>query len=266
MTAYAADKARALIGEVAIAVVDDGPAAAPARRRRPRQERSGSPPAARCRRPARRAWTGCWSTGRSAPARCCRGATSGRPGAHNVTNALAAAALALAAGVDGAAVAAGLRTFEPGGHRNVAGRRRSTGCAMSTTPRPPTRTPRRPRCWPTPGWCGSPAASSRATSVDDLVSRSRTGWPGWCCSVSTPRSIDAALSRHAPDVPRIDGARNGRWGDGAGGAGRYGDGRPGDVVLLAPAAACLDMFTSYAARGRRVRVAVPRPPDRPGAR
>ena len=39
---------------------------------------------------------------------------------HNVTNALAAAALALAAGVDAVrGRRAGLRDFRPGGHRNV---------------------------------------------------------------------------------------------------------------------------------------------------
>src|SRR6478736_1305653 len=41
------------------------------------------------------------------------------PGEHNVTNALAAAGLALAAGAPGKAVASGLRSFAPGGHRNV---------------------------------------------------------------------------------------------------------------------------------------------------
>ncbi len=60
----------------------------------------------------------------------------------------------------------------------------------------------------------------------------------------------AALARHAPDVP----VREVTAGDDAGmlqavrSASEFA--RPGSVVLLAPAAASMDMFTDYAHRGR----------------
>jgi UDP-N-acetylmuramoylalanine--D-glutamate ligase len=61
--------------------------------------------------------------------------------------------------------------------------------------------------------------------------------------------IEAALSRHAPDVPVLvvpgkDDDVMRTVVDAAAGMAV-----PGDVVLLAPAAASLDMYTSYAARG-----------------
>ncbi|MER7084020.1 UDP-N-acetylmuramoyl-L-alanine--D-glutamate ligase, partial [Saccharopolyspora kobensis] len=60
----------------------------------------------------------------------------------------------------------------------------------------------------------------------------------------------AALARHAPDVP----VREVSAGDDAGmlqavrSAHEFAS--PGSVVLLAPAAASMDMFTDYAHRGR----------------
>ena len=79
------------------------------------------------------------------------------PGPVGVLDALAAAALARSVDVPA------------GGDRGGASRRfrwagigprwwRSpTASPTSTTPRPPTRTPPRRRCWPTRGWCGWPA-------------------------------------------------------------------------------------------------------------
>jgi UDP-N-acetylmuramoylalanine--D-glutamate ligase len=66
------------------------------------------------------------------------------------------------------------------------------------------------------------------------------------------------LQRHAPEVPRLvvdrtdDGVMTSVVQAAAGMA------RPGDVVLLAPAAASLDMFASYAARGDAFEAAVER--------
>ncbi|NMM34646.1 MAG: UDP-N-acetylmuramoyl-L-alanine--D-glutamate ligase, partial [Phycicoccus sp.] len=71
------------------------------------------------------------------------------------------------------------------------------------------------------------------------------------------------LARHAPDVPVVDvpttdtGAMDlvvARAGELA---------QPGDVVLLAPAAASFDMFASYGARGDAFAQAVHRYASRP---
>ena len=124
-------------------------------------------------------------------------------GAHNLTNALAAAALALAAGADGTAVAAGLRSFQPGGHRNApvatVGGVNYVDDSKATNPHAAEASL---LAYPRVVWIagGQLKGAERRRPGDP---RSRTGSPGWCCSVSTPGLIDAALYRHAPDVPRI---------------------------------------------------------------
>jgi UDP-N-acetylmuramoylalanine--D-glutamate ligase len=62
-------------------------------------------------------------------------------------------------------------------------------------------------------------------------------------------AVAAALARHAPDVPviNVDSTDDGAMTEVVRAA--AGLARPGDTVLLAPAAASYDMFSGYAARG-----------------
>ena len=120
------------------------------------------------------------------------------PGEHNVTNALAAAGLALAVGVDAAAVARGLQAFTPGGHRNVQVAERA-GCDTSTTRRRRIRTPHWRPCRPMTGSCGWPAGSSRARRWTTWCAVSVIVWRGWCCSAWMRRSSRP----HFPDTRRM---------------------------------------------------------------
>ena len=100
---------------------------------------------------------------------------------HNVANALAAAALARAHGVPAAAVRDGLRAFAARRAPDRRRRHRRRRALRATTPRRPTATPRRPRCWPTTGWCGSPAAWPRASSSTSWCKRPPSTWWASCC-------------------------------------------------------------------------------------
>ena len=179
----------------------------------------------------------------------------GAPGPHNVANALAASALAFSSGVPADAVAAGLRRFRPGPHRNaeigtVAGVRyvddskatnpHAAGASLAGYDRV---------VWVAGGLL-------KGSEVDDLVRTVASRLAGVVLLGADRGRIADALARHAPDVPVVDVARTD---DGAmhyvvGQAARLA--RPGDVVLLAPAAASMDMYTDYAARGDAFAAAV----------
>ena len=102
------------------------------------------------------------------------------PGPVGVLDALAAAALARAVGVPAGAIAAALAAFQLGAHRAAGRRPRSTASRTSTTRRPPTRTRRTRRSPPTRGWCGSPAACSRAPRSTSSSPRWRIAWSVRC--------------------------------------------------------------------------------------
>ena len=169
-------------------------------------------------------------------------------GAHNVANALAAAALARSHGVAPAAVAAGLRTFVPDPHRNqLVLERDGIAWVDDSKATNPHAARASLTAYPRVVWIAG--GQLKDAPVDDLVAEIAPRLRGVVLLGVDRAVVAAALRRHAPDVPVID---VGTVDDGAmtevvhAAAGLA---RPGDTVLLAPAAASYDMFTSYAARG-----------------
>lgn len=167
---------------------------------------------------------------------------------HLVANALAAAALARAHGVDAGAVRAGLKAFRPEPHRiaHVAtvDEVRFVDDSKATNPHAAAAslTAYEHVVWIAGGLL-------KGADVDDLVRRAA---PRLRAAVLIGRDRDQiaqALARHAPDVPVVDvadtdtGAMDRVVSQAASIA------QPGDVVLLAPAAASMDMFDNYGARG-----------------
>ncbi len=183
------------------------------------------------------------------------------PGPHNVANALAAAALARSHGVASSAISLGLREFRPAGHR-IADLGEIDGVryvddSKATSPH---------------------AASASLTSFESIV---------WLAGglgkdipfddvvvAAAPRlraavlfgrckaQIHESIARHAPEVPVVE-VDESETAD----VQRVLDvvvaraaefARPGDVVLLAPAAASMDMFRDYKHRGDEFAAAVDR--------
>jgi UDP-N-acetylmuramoylalanine--D-glutamate ligase len=260
MAASGADKARALSGEVALAVVDDPGAAqllagASAGRVVPI---GSSAPAAGALGVVDGVLTDAAFAARARP--LARVDQVRPPGAHNVTNALGAAGLALAAGVSPRAVAAGLTAFTPGGHRNVPVAERAgvryVDDSKATNPHAALASL---QAYPRVVWVAG--GQLKGTAVDDLVRSVRDRLAGAVLLGVDAPIIHAALSRHAPDVPvlPVPGTDDGVMRSVVSAAARMA--APGDVVLLAPAAASLDMFVSYAARGDAFAAAARALPD-----
>ena len=246
MQAYGADKARALTGDVAVAVTDDPGAAAllaasPAARKVP--VTAGPPETGGLGVRDGMLHDLAYGAGPLLPAADIRPA-----GVHNVTNALSAAALALSAGLPGTAIAAGLREFRPGDHRNVQvgelGGVRYVNDSKATNPHAAAASL---AAYDRVVWIAG--GQLKGASVEELVAQIAPRLAGVVLIGVDAPVIAAALSRHAPNVPRMDasGADDEVMTEvvrvATAMAGQ------GDVVVLAPAAASLDMFSSYAARG-----------------
>lgn len=260
MAAYGADKARALSGDVALAVVDDPGATrllAGATAVRTVPIGSGPPGAGGLGVVDGVLTDAAFGSGSRALAL----ADQVRPpGAHNVTNALAAAGLALAAGVPPPAVAAGLTAFAPGGHRNVPVAERAgvryVDDSKATNPHAALASL---QSYSRVVWVAG--GQLKGAAVDDLLRSVRDRLVGAVLLGVDAPIIHAALSRHAPDVPvlPVPGTDDGVMRSVVSAAARMA--APGDVVLLAPAAASLDMFRSYAARGDAFAAAARALPD-----
>ncbi|MDQ2757531.1 MAG: UDP-N-acetylmuramoyl-L-alanine--D-glutamate ligase [Actinomycetota bacterium] len=182
---------------------------------------------------------------------------------HYVANALAAAALARAYGVGPLSVRDGLRAFRPDPHRiaelgSIAGVR-YVDDSKATNPHAAgaSLTAFESVVWVAGGLL-------KGADVDDLVDRVAGRLVGVVLIGADRARIAEALSRHAPNVPVVDLDPSDTGGmPGVDvmdlvvqSAARLAS--PGDVVLLAPAAASMDMFSDYGARGDAFAAAVER--------
>jgi UDP-N-acetylmuramoylalanine--D-glutamate ligase len=176
-------------------------------------------------------------------------------GPHNLANALAAAALARAYGVDTGAVAKGVREFRPGAHRAVevaeAGGVRYINDSKATNPHAAAGSL---LAHPSVVWIAG--GQLKGASVDELVAAVAGRLRAAVLLGADAEVIAAALARHAPNVPvhRVPPGDDEPM-SAAVAAARL-TAQPGDVVLLAPAAASLDMFRDYAHRGDAFAAAV----------
>ncbi|WP_448623854.1 UDP-N-acetylmuramoyl-L-alanine--D-glutamate ligase [Geodermatophilus sp. URMC 64] len=179
------------------------------------------------------------------------------PGPHNTVNALAAAALARAAGVPAEAVGRGLAGFRGGAHRNV---RIATVAGVDYVDDSKATNPHAAgaslAAYPRVVWIAG--GLLKGADVDPLVAAVAPRLAGAVLLGRDRAELVRSLARHAPAVPRVEVPS----GDDDGMARTAEEtmrlavaeaarlARPGDTVLLAPAAASMDVFTDYAHRGR----------------
>ena len=169
-------------------------------------------------------------------------------GEHNYANALAAAALARAFGVDVDAVRLGLSRFEPGHHRNVVVTShdgvRFVDDSKATNPHAAdaSLSAYDPVVWVAGGLL-------KGAEVDALVARHAKRLRAVVLLGRDRQRIADALARHAPDVPVVDLSATDTGVMDAAVRQAAALARPGDTVLLAPTAASWDIFRDYAERG-----------------
>jgi UDP-N-acetylmuramoylalanine--D-glutamate ligase len=169
-------------------------------------------------------------------------------GRHNVANALAAAALAQDHGVPVEAIRDGLAGYLPEPHRNALvttvddvayvddSKATNPHAALASL-----------TAYPRVVWVVG--GQLKGVDIGDLVAAVRDRLVGAVLLGVDREQVAAALARHAPDVPVVTVTRtdDGAMAEVVRAAAALA--RPGDTVLLAPAAASKDMFTSYAHRG-----------------
>jgi len=167
---------------------------------------------------------------------------------HYVANALAAAALARAYGVGPVAVRDGLRAFRPDAHRiaDVAfvDGVRFVDDSKATNPHAAAASL---LAFEHVVWVAG--GQLKGADIDELVATAKDRLRGVVLIGADRARIADALARHAPDVPVVDLESTDTGVMDTVVQQAVALAQPGDVVLLAPAGASLDMFTSYGARG-----------------
>jgi UDP-N-acetylmuramoylalanine--D-glutamate ligase len=191
--------------------------------------------------------------GAQAPAVDLAGVDQVRPaGRHNIVNALVAAALARSAGAPPKAIAVALAGFVPDHHRNEhvldikvpGGQVAIVDDSKATNPHAARASL---MAYDRIVWVAG--GQLKGAPIDELVAEAADRLVGAVLIGADRDQIAAALARHAPQIPVIDvgGSDDGVMTEVASAALRLAG--AGDTVLLAPAAASLDMFPSYGARG-----------------
>ncbi len=176
-------------------------------------------------------------------------------GAHNVANALAAAALARAYGVPAGAVRDGLAGYTPEPHRNAyvatVGGVDYVDDSKATNPHAALASL---TAYPRVVWVAG--GQLKGVDVSDLVRTVADRLTGAVLLGVDRAQIAQALARHAPGIPVVDVAStdDGAMAQVVHAAAQLAE--PGDTVLLAPAAASLDMYRSYSKRGEAFAAAV----------
>ncbi|MHA7239022.1 UDP-N-acetylmuramoyl-L-alanine--D-glutamate ligase [Arthrobacter sp. TMS1-12-1] len=190
---------------------------------------------------------------------------------HLVANALAAAALVRAAGVPAAAVRDGIRAFQPGDHRiQVIAHEDGVLWINDSKATNPHAASASLSSFQSVVWIAG--GLSKGVSYEDLVREHAGRLRGVVLLGADPAPLQGALSRHAPDVPvSLHPSLHTGQGHDAGGSSDPVTGdtlmqwavaeaarlaQDGDTVLMAPAAASMDQFSSYAHRGAAFMAAV----------
>jgi len=175
---------------------------------------------------------------------------------HNVSNTLAAAALARTVGVSHEDIRSAIKAFRPGRHRietvHTADAINWVDDSKATNPHAATSSllSHESVIWIAGGL-------AKGAAMDELVERTAKRIKA-AILIGTDRGlIEAALIKFCPDVPRvlIDGNSSQELMEKVVSAAQ-GFAQSGDTVLLAPACASMDQFVSYADRGDRFAAAV----------